>query len=181
VPGFLKEVIEELARRARTHPDVNQQSGVSARLAIAGRELVVSSAERRAVRLGEAVAVPRVSDLAALHAGARGKLELLLADEGQEDRLVEELLREAVRAVFADHADLASLRPVREWFQAGGRVTVGDDVPDAEVARQVVGTPIEPRARALASEAELASAAEFLLEGLHLAGQVGKRDGAFQG
>lgn len=181
VPGFLKEVIEELARRARTHPDVNQQSGVSARLAIAGRELVVSSAERRAVRLGEAVAVPRVSDLAALHAGARGKLELLLADEGQEDRLVEELLREAIRAVFADHADLASLRPVREWFQAGGRVTVGDDVPDAEVARQVAGTPIEPRARSLASEVELASAAEFLLEGLHLAGQVGKRGGAFVG
>ncbi|MFO0844006.1 MAG: sigma 54-interacting transcriptional regulator [Gemmataceae bacterium] len=180
VPGFLKEVIEEVARRARSHPDVNQQSGVSARLAIAGRELVVSNAERRAVRLGEPAAVPRVSDLSALHAGARGKLELLLADEGQEDRLVEELLRESIRAVFADHADLATLRPVREWFQAGGRVTVGDDVPDAEVVRQIAGTPIEPRALALGSPAELASAAEFLLEGLHLAGQIGKHEGVFR-
>src|SRR5262245_12030854 len=87
VPAFVKEVIEEVARRARAHPSVNQQSGVSARLAIAGRELAVSSAERRAVRLGERAAVPRLTDLAALPAAARGKLELLLGDEeGQEDR-----------------------------------------------------------------------------------------------
>src|SRR5690606_29777008 len=53
VPGFLKEVLEELVHLARRHPSVNQQSGVSARLAIAGRELLVSCAEMRAMRFGE--------------------------------------------------------------------------------------------------------------------------------
>lgn len=179
VPMFMKEIVEEVARRARSHPSVNQQSGVSARLAIAGRELLVSRAERRAVLLGSRVAVPRISDLPALLAAARGKLELLLAEEeGQEDRLVEELIREAVRAVFGEYADLELLRPVREWFHTGATVTVGERVSGEALRQQIHGTVLEQKARTLAASEEveeLASAAEFLLEGLHLAGQIGKR------
>ncbi len=177
VPRFIKDIIEEVARRARTHSEVNQQSGVSVRLAIAGRELVISSAERRAARLGEPQAVPRISDLPALLAGARGKLELLLDEEGQEDRFVTDLLREAIRAVFVEYTDLSSLRCVRDWFQAGGRILVGDQVSDAAIEQQIRGTPLEPQARALGEP--VASSAEFLLEGLHLTGQIGKRGGLF--
>lgn len=185
VPGFLKEVVEELTRRARASPAVNQQSGVSARLAIAGRELIVASAEGRAVLLGETPAVPRVSDLTALTAAARGKLELLLADEeGSEDGLIHDLLREAIRAVFADHVELERLRPVRDWFVTGGTITVGASLAAASLLEQARRAgPLLEQARDLlqrcgtpGDEAPLlASAAEFLLEGLHLAGQLSKR------
>jgi magnesium chelatase subunit I len=179
VPAFLEAVVEEVARRARSSPHVNQQSGVSARLGIASLELLAAAAERRAVRHGEAVIVPRPSDLPAVVAGARGKLEVLsLEEDGAEDRLLTELLREATRAVHAERADAATTRSVREWFAVGGTVQVGDDVSDEAIARQIAACePLARAARELAGrdEAAVASAAEFLLEGMHLAGQIAKR------
>src|SRR6185436_10008761 len=47
VPRFMKEVLEEMARLARSSPAVNQQSGVSVRMSIANLENVISNAERR--------------------------------------------------------------------------------------------------------------------------------------
>jgi len=182
VPHFLKEVIEELVRRARSSPAVNQQSGVSARLAISARELLVSCAERRALLLGETEAVARVSDLSAVFAGARGKLELLLDEEGgQEDRLVADLLREAIRIVFTDLVPLERLQGIRDWFTAGNRFTVGESVTVAEILAQLQHA--EPLLRCVrellpptaATPAWLASGAEFLLEGLHLYGQLNKQ------
>src|SRR5205814_9462015 len=86
VPRFMKEILEEAARLARSSPAVNQQSGVSVRMSIANAENMVSNAERRGLLCGEDVVVPRVSDLAYLAASARGKLELTMTeDEGQEE------------------------------------------------------------------------------------------------
>ena len=62
-PQFIKEIVEETSRLARTSPHVNQASGVSVRMSIANYENLVSNAERRALGLGES-AVARVSDLA---------------------------------------------------------------------------------------------------------------------
>ena len=52
VPKFLKEIVEETSRLARTSPHVNQASGVSVRMSIANSENLVSNAERRALALG---------------------------------------------------------------------------------------------------------------------------------
>ena len=76
VPTFMKEILEETARLARTSPAINQQSGVSVRMAIANMENMVSNAERRGLLLGENPSVPRISDLAYLTASTRGKIEL---------------------------------------------------------------------------------------------------------
>ena len=175
----MEAVVEEVARRARSSPHVNQQSGVSARLGIAALELLVAAAECRAVRHGESAIVPRMSDLPAVVAGARGKLEVLsLEEDGAEDRLLAELLREATRAVYAEHANAEVSRSVREWFAAGATVQVGDEVAGDAILGQIAGC--EPLARAAREaarqdEAAVGSAAEFLLEGMHLAGQIGKR------
>ena len=66
VPQFMKEILEEAARLARTSPAINQQSGVSVRMSIANMENLISNAERRGLLLGEDPAVPRISDLAYL-------------------------------------------------------------------------------------------------------------------
>ncbi|MEM1061495.1 MAG: AAA family ATPase, partial [Planctomycetota bacterium] len=50
VPAFVKHIVEEVSRLARTSPHVNQASGVSVRMSVANFENVVSNAERRGLR-----------------------------------------------------------------------------------------------------------------------------------
>ena len=68
VPAYMKEVIAEVSQLARRSTHLNQRSGVSVRLSIANYETLVASSVRRALRTGEPVAVPRISDLASLGA-----------------------------------------------------------------------------------------------------------------
>ncbi len=127
VPRFMKEVIEETSRLARLSPHVNQASGVSVRMSIANYENMISNAERRALLQGEPVAVARVSDLAHLPASARGKVELAMTEEtGEEDRLIQRLVEEAVKNVFDQHLSPKQFRGVVEHFEGGSRLAVGD-------------------------------------------------------
>ncbi|MEO1236955.1 MAG: sigma 54-interacting transcriptional regulator, partial [Planctomycetota bacterium] len=102
VPDFMHRVIEGAVSEARTSTHINQASGVSVRTSIACMENLVSSAERRGLVTGEDRVAARVSDLAHVLASTRGKIELLMADDGEdtEDKLVESLLGEAIKSVF---------------------------------------------------------------------------------
>ncbi|HKJ32565.1 MAG TPA: AAA family ATPase, partial [Balneolales bacterium] len=53
IPHFIREIIEEMAFNARESEYIDQKSGVSARLTITAMELLVSSAERRALMNNE--------------------------------------------------------------------------------------------------------------------------------
>jgi magnesium chelatase subunit I len=188
VPLFMKEIIEEVAHQARQSPAINQQSGVSARLAIAGRELIVSSAERRALLLNEPVAVPRIDDLTALAAAARGKIEVLLPEEDSEERLVSQFTTEAIRVVFEGHVDREQEKAALSWFQQGGTLTIGPAMTTATIVEPLVqAAPVADLTGAILAKsgqagsgersdpALLASALSFVLEGLHLSGKLGKR------
>ena len=188
VPHYIKEIVEEVSRQARASSHVNQQSGVSVRMSIANLETVVSNAERRALMHGEKWIVPRVSDLAHLHASSRGKLELTMSeDDGQEDKLVERILADSIKAVFAQHFDAKDFRATVEYFEGGKGIEVGDALPTREVLARVEKIPhlrkkAEDGARALmpeltepeAREAAVAAAAEFILEGLHVHNKLNK-------
>src|SRR5438105_1626538 len=76
LPGYLAEVIEQLAFSAREDKRVDKRSGVSQRLPISVTENVISNAERRAIENGEQVAVPRVLDIYAALPAITGKIEL---------------------------------------------------------------------------------------------------------
>ncbi len=177
VPAYLDEVVEEAVRLARASPALDARSGVSVRLSIACAEALVSSAERRALVLGEAVAVPRCCDLAALAAAARGKLELALEDEdADEDAVWSGLLESALRIVFLEYFDPLALQPVTAWFAPGRRFEAGAAVPLGHYLEQLRHLPPlaeqaerlvrQIPAPAVATEGLLASAAEFILEGL---------------
>ena len=85
-------------------------------MSIANMENLISNAERRGLLLGEDPAVPRISDLAYLAASTRGKIELTLSeDEGQEDKVIDKLLGEAVKNVFESYFD-------PKHFRAAGRM-----------------------------------------------------------
>ena len=181
VPRFLEEVVVELTHQARQSPDVNQTSGVSVRMTLANYETLLANAVRRALRQGEPEAVPRISDLSALEASTTGKLELEYAGSDRSEReVVEELLKRAVRVVFEGFAPEEGLASVVEAFEQGWQVEVSEDMPAAEYLEGLDQIPgLREGAAALAggeSPARLASAIEFVLEGLHLQNRLNKSE-----
>jgi magnesium chelatase subunit I len=188
VPSFMKEVVAELSQLARRSSEVSQRSGVSVRVTIANHETLAAAALKRAVRLGEPSAAPRISDLPAVVASTAGKIELeTLGDETREDRVVEKLVARAVVNVFNRHFALSELVPLLERFEEEGlEAEVGELVPSATHGELVDAVP-ELRAaigRLDAGEAPagIASATEFVLEGLHLNRRLNKerRGGAIR-
>src|ERR1700691_1223302 len=92
VPSYLKEVVAEISQLARRSSHLNQRSGVSVRLSIANYETLGANSVRRALRTGEPVAVPRISDLASLVPSTQGKIEVEAMAEGHEQDVVAHLL-----------------------------------------------------------------------------------------
>ena len=188
VPLYIKQIVEEISRQARASSHVNQASGVSVRMSIANLENVVSNAERRALLAGERWIVPRASDLAHIGPSARGKLELTMSeDDGQEDKLVERIVADAVKSVFAQHADAKDYRPIVDYFEAGKGIEIGDTLATPEVLSRIDKIPgLRKRAEELskkltpeltepdARDAAIAGAAEFILEGLHVHNKLNK-------
>jgi magnesium chelatase subunit I len=188
VPDFMKEILEEISRLARSSSAINQQSGVSVRMSIANCENMISNAERRGILLGENFVVPRISDFAYLTASTRGKIELTMSeDDGQEDKVIGKLIGEAVKNLFEAHFDVKRFRHVVEWFEAGNAFSVGDRQSSTEYVKRLYNVPAlkkeidhflsEAGPKEIpkdARDAWTASATEFVLEGLHVENRLNK-------
>ncbi len=181
VPAYLKEVVAEVSQLARRSSHLNQRSGVSVRLSIANYETLVANSVRRALRTGEPVAVPRISDLASLVPSTQGKVEVEAMEEGHEHEVVAQLVAAATLAVFRRRVTLEDPSTIVAAFSEQVVVHAGDDLPSAAYLAVLADIPeLEPPTRALAgpdaaeSPALMASALEFLLEGLHLTKRLNK-------
>jgi magnesium chelatase subunit I len=185
VPPFMEELIAELTHLARRSPEISQRSGVSVRVSVANTEVLEAAALKRAVRLGEKLAAPRVSDLGAVIASTAGKVEMeSVGDDAPEDRIVERLITKALYATFARRVTLDDLDPVVDAFEEGFTVETGERTPSREYVawmREVPGlsTAVDRLGAYDVTDgaeepAVIASAVEFLLEGLHLARRLNK-------
>ena len=142
IPVYMKEIVEEISRLARSSPHVNQQSGVSVRMSIANLENVVSNAERRALSDGRDV--DRAAGLRPGFAAAssRGKLELTMTEEeGHEDKLIHRIIDEAVKNIFGHHFDVREFRPIVDYFESGQSVEIGDMLPAKAVLDRIAKVP----------------------------------------
>ena len=187
---FLKEIVEETSRLARTSPHVNQASGVSVRMSIANYENLVSNAERRALALGETGGRrPRQ------RSGRPGR-QLARQDRAQHDRgdgrggqAVGPHRRGSGQNIFDQHFDPKQFRNIVEYFESGNTLEVGDRVPaardpqanrrrpripqagrtsrPASSTREIAGTPLRPQLEA--------SVAEFILDGLYCHNRLNKK------
>ncbi len=178
VPEYMAEVIATLSHLARQSNQVNQRSGVSVRLSVANFETLAAGAARRALRLGEPDAVPRVSDLENLAASTAGKIEIESLDEGRDGVLVERMLSQAVLTVFRARVPMDTVRDAVGAFDEGVVARAGDDVASADLL-EVLGQVPALRGAAVRlagseSPAALAAAVEFVLEGLHLSKRLNK-------
>ncbi len=179
VPDYMADIVARLSQLARESPKINQRSGVSVRLSVANHETLVAAALRRALKAGEREAVPRVSDLDALAPSTLGKVEVEVLEEGEDARVLAVLLQSAVLAAFRDHVPGDRLAEVVAAFADGAQAEVGPGVPSADYAAAAASfAPLGVVARAVAGEnatpAELASAIELVLEGLHLSRRLNK-------
>jgi magnesium chelatase subunit I len=178
VPDFMAEIVAELSQLARQSPHVNQRSGVSVRLSISNYETLAANAVRRALRLGEADAVPRISDLGALIASTQGKIEIEALEEGREERILQGLLSAAVLTVFRRRCPTEQLGPIVSAFDEARVVHAGDDLPASAYGEVLAQVPaLEGPVLALAggeTPGAVAAAAEFILEGLHLTKRLNK-------
>jgi magnesium chelatase subunit I len=179
VPAFMAEVVAELSQLARQSPHLNQRSGVSVRLTIANYETLVANATRRALRNGEHEAVPRVSDLQALVSSTQGKVEIESLEEGREEILLGQLVSAAVLLVFRRRVVLDDPQAVIGAFTADTVVHAGDDLAASAYAGTLSQMPaLSAPVLGLTGGSEdpgvVASAVEFLLEGLHLTKRLNK-------
>ncbi len=188
VPGFMEELVAELTHLARRSPDISQRSGVSVRVSVANMEVLEAAALKRAVRLGEPLAAPRISDLGAVLASTTGKVEVeTVGEDTPEERIVERLVTRAVFGTFNRHASLDRLAPVIEAFEGGLVLETGERVPSRDYVRWMREVPgLRDAVERLGTfdvtdgarePALVASAVEFLLEGLHLQRRLNKDRG----
>jgi magnesium chelatase subunit I len=179
VPTYMTEIVAEFSQLARRSPHINQRSGVSVRLTVANLETLEANAMRRALQHGETIVVPRVSDLDALAASTIGKVEIETIEEGREGLVVEQLLKAAVLSIFREYIAIENLRDVVDSFDGDRLVNAGEDVSSADyVALLGDISALAPHITALTggdtTPEVVASAVEFVLEGLHLSKRLNK-------
>ncbi len=183
IPDYVREVIEEVAFQARADRKVDKRSGVSQRLPISTLELVVSNAERRALSNGENVVVPRVTDLYAALPSITGKFELEYEGELRgAEQVARDLIRSSVGSVFTGMFEGQDTRTVVEWFDLGGSLPLGDTSSADEVVTQTRGVQglrelaAHARLKAGASAPAVASAIDFVLEGLYAQKKISRSE-----
>ncbi|MGB7846964.1 MAG: hypothetical protein WBL63_15220 [Candidatus Acidiferrum sp.] len=183
VPDYLREVIEEIAFQAREDKRVDRRSGVSQRLPITTLESVVSSAEQRAARTGEANVVARVADVYAALPAITGKLELEYEGELKgAETIARELIRAAVGRVFSKHFGDVNFQQVIQWFEVGGELKIPDVVSTNQRFRQLceIQSLMEHIGKlgvtTRKDEAGAAAAAELILEGLWAHRRIGRSE-----
>src|SRR5215472_4834050 len=184
VPDFIREIIEQTAFVAREDKRVDKRSGVSQRLPISAIENVISNAERRAIRSGEKLVVPRVGDIYAAMPAITGKLELEYEGELKgADTVARDIIRAAVARTY-DHYFHGNnnMNQIVQWFDLGGEIQLRDSASAQEMLHKLRGIQglldkLGPLGLTGKEPSEmLVSAAEFILEGLYAHKRIGRSE-----
>jgi magnesium chelatase subunit I len=120
-----------------------------------------------------------VSDLDALTASIMGKVEIESLEDGREGQIIDGLLKSATLTVFKNRVNPETFRTVLDAFESGLVANAGEDVSAADYVRLVsdqpaLRGPVQALTEGDESPGMVASAVEFLLEGLHLSKRLNK-------
>jgi magnesium chelatase subunit I len=183
VPRFVREVVEEIAFQARNERKVDKRSGVSQRMPISVLETAISNAERRALANGESPVVPRITDVYAALPSMTGKFELEYEGELKgADQVARDLVRAAVSNVFDGYFVNVDAKQVIEWFDLGGSLSLSDTtdaatlLKEASAVQGLVDLARRAGVERDASAPAIASAIDFLLEGLYSQKKISRND-----
>ncbi len=172
VPEYIKQILAEITFQARQSNEINQRSGVSVRVTISNYETLLGNALRRSIRHRDKWICPRTSDLSYIVASFSGKIELETFEEGRENRVTDDLTRKGVLRVFGDYFDLADLEDLVTAFDLGKKAETGSEKRASDYPALLKEIPeLSPAVKKLTEDDRpevIASAIEFVLEGLHL-------------
>ena len=172
IPYYMKEILAEITSQARESSEINQRSGVSCRVSISNFETLLGNALRRSIIHGEQYVCPRTSDLPYIMASFSGKIELETFEEGRESRVTDDLTRRGVLRVFGEVFEVDELERIITAFDMGNTAETSSEKPASEylsMLTQVDGLADAVKKVTTDERPEVvASAVEFILEGLHL-------------
>ena len=172
IPYYMKEILAEITSQARESSEINQRSGVSCRVSISNFETLLGNALRRSIIHGEQYVCPRTSDLPYIMASFSGKIELETFEEGRESRVTDDLTRRGVLRVFGGVFEVDELERIVTSFDMGNTAETSSEKPASEylaMLTQVDGLADAVKKVTTDERPEVvASAVEFILEGLHL-------------
>ncbi|MGP8079173.1 MAG: magnesium chelatase [Dehalococcoidales bacterium] len=178
IPAYMEEIIAEITQLCRKSADINQRSGVSVRVSIMNYETIISNAVRRAVTLGEKLAVPRISDLPYISASMGSKIELEGFEENKEGKIIEDLSHQAVLNIFNRHFSVSNLNSLIAQFSNGVNIETSDMMAAKKYianTKEIAGLTDAVKKIAKTEQPEIiASAAEFILEGLYVNNKLNK-------
>lgn len=179
VPPFIKEILAEMTFQARSSSEINQHSGVSCRVSIRSYEAILGSAMRRCLELDETLAVPRITDIEATFPAVSGKLELEYEiPDTDGDEIIENLANRAVKHVFDAYFKLEDLEEIIAAFDKGMSAEISRFQPSEAYLNGLELIPGMNAAVATLVDTtnapEVASALEFILEGLHLSNKLNR-------
>lgn len=177
VPEFMRQLVAEISRAARVSTDVSQRSGVSVRMTISTFEALAANAQRRSLLLGEERAVPRMSDLHAIYPAMMGKIELDTFGDRDEAEVVDRIIGEAIRRVFVGVSGLEWVDTLVRQIDEGTTLDAADMQPAEAYHLGELDGGVRDGLAGLAesrTEQALASALEFVLEGLFRTRRISK-------
>lgn len=175
LPAPASLLLEQIAFAARENEYVDAKSGVSTRLSITAMETLVSTAERRAIILGQAQTQVRLSDFMGVIPAITGKVELVYEGEQEGAAIVaENLIGAAVKSLnsryfpslegLKNRSEDNPYRSLIEWFGQGNAVDFLFDFSESEYRKCLDAIPplkaLQQKYQAEASEAD----AYFLME-----------------
>lgn len=119
-----------------------------------------------------------MSDLEALVASTSGKIEFETVDDGREEQILVRLVQAAILETFRSSCAPEKLTDLVAAFEENLVVHTGDDVPSTDYTELLTKLPsikgVLSDLKVSETPAEVASALEFILEGLHLSKRLNK-------
>ncbi len=148
VPDVLQILLERISFEARESEFIDEKSGVSARLSIAGYENLVSTGERRLLMNREKSTTARITDFWGVIPAITGKVELVY--EGEQEgpyNVAMALMGKAIKEIFLDHfpnpdklkrgQEKDPFGTIRAFFSGGNTIQLLNDCSDKEYREQL--------------------------------------------
>lgn len=148
VPELAKDLLEQISFEARNSEYVDAKSGVSARTSITAFENLLSTAERRALKLGADQTAVRLSDFVGVIPAITGKIELVYEGEQEgADGVASILIDDAVKTMFPMYFPKINKLERKDaetpydellhWFFEGNGFELLDELTEEEYKRQL--------------------------------------------
>ncbi|HSP10989.1 MAG TPA: hypothetical protein VLO29_00560 [Salegentibacter sp.] len=143
VPELAKDLLEQISFEARESEFIDEKSGISARMSITGYENLLSTAERRSLKIGEDKTSLRFSDFMGVIPSITGKVELVYEGEQEGATAVAlQLIGDAVKSLFPEYFpkieklqkpdEKSPYDDLVEWFFDQSGFELPDEISDKE-------------------------------------------------